>query len=129
MSDWKQEQIAKLIDEYGDVPPPWVAFPDTHPYSICWRMGAGESHIMVWSDWWESQHFNEEERIEYFRKWQPPARWLEWMIDAVWEIRLRGHEEDFDYAPYFARVEKLGFGSKEDYEKDIEDPRWISANF
>jgi hypothetical protein len=98
---------------------------DRHPYSICWRMGAGEEHIMAWGQWWHSQNFDEEQRIAYFRNWKPPARWLDWMIDAIWEIRPQESGDDFDYSPYFSRIEKLGFGSKEDYEKDLEDPKWL----
>jgi hypothetical protein len=34
--------IAELVGQHGAVPPPWFMFPDTHPYCICWRMGAGK---------------------------------------------------------------------------------------
>jgi hypothetical protein len=125
MSDWIEKEIARFVKEYGVVPPPWARFPDRHPYSICWRMGGGEEHIMAWGQWWHSQNFDEEQRIAYFQNWKPPARWLDWMIDAIWEIHPQESEEDFDYSPYFSRIEKLGFGSKEDYEKDLEDPKWL----
>ncbi len=44
---WYIESSQKLIEEYGDVPPPWIYSPDSHPYSMEWRMGGGEDHIMV----------------------------------------------------------------------------------
>lgn len=68
VSGWKEQQIAKLTAEYGAVPPPWVMFPNTHPYDICWRMGGGEAHIEVFGAWWQRQkdQWNEAQRIDYF---------------------------------------------------------------
>lgn len=119
MEDWVQEGIEKLKAEYGDVPPPWVVY-DEHPYSLCWRMGGGEGHIMIWSDWWEQQNYEEAERIEYFRRWMPPPRWLEWVIDAIWE----DDESDFDENAAFDRIEAIGLGTKAEFEKDFDDPKW-----
>lgn len=82
---------------------------------------------MVFSHWWRSQKFTEADSLRYFRKWPPPPRWLEWMIDVVW-VRSQERDEDEeepDLTPYFARAESLGFGSEADYEKDMEDPRWL----
>jgi hypothetical protein len=125
MEEWQQSEVRKFQAEYGAVPPPWVIFQDEHPYSICWRMGAGQSHVMMWSAWWEGQNYDEAQRIAYFQKWPPPPCWLEWMIDAIWDLRPWESEDDFDYTPYFARVESLGFGSKEDFESDMNDPKWL----
>ncbi|OAQ59255.1 hypothetical protein VFPPC_10278 [Pochonia chlamydosporia 170] len=122
--EWMKDAIAKLVKEHGAVPPPWFMFPDTHPYEICWRMGAGETHIMNFSAWWDKQKevLDEQGRIEYFRRWPPPPRWLEWMIDAVWEPQPPdSYDESFDYTPYFERVEALGFGSQAEYEQDLEE--------
>ena len=126
MEDWIEKEVTKLVEKYGVVPPLWVIFPDEHPYSICWRMGYGEEYVEVWGQWWDNQGFNESQRIEYFRKWPPPARWLEWTIDAIWDIRPWENEPDFDYTPYFSRLENLGFGSKQDYESDLNDPKWLA---
>src|SRR5260370_37604482 len=43
MEPWMQREIDSLVAEHGTVPPLWVMF-DEHPYSICWRVGGGESH-------------------------------------------------------------------------------------
>ncbi|GAP98078.1 hypothetical protein [Leptolyngbya sp. NIES-2104] len=122
MEDWIQEGIEKLIAEYSDVPPPWVIF-DEHPYSLCWRMGGGEAHIEIWSAWWEEKNYSEAERIEYFRRWMPPPRWLEWTIDAIWE----DDESDFDENAAFARIEAIGLGTKAEFEKDFDDPKWYNV--
>lgn len=126
---WLENRIAELVAEHGAVPPPWFMFPDTHPYSICWRMGAGESHVMVFSAWWDRQkrYYDESRRIEYFRKWPPPPRWLTWMIDVIWDLEpwKRQDPESFDYSKYFARIEALGFGTRAEFERDMDDPRWL----
>jgi hypothetical protein len=87
-SKWIKDQIAELVVEYSAVPPPWFMFPNTHPYDICWRMGDGEAHVMVFSAWWsrEKQNLDEVQRIEYFRKWPPPPQWPTWMLDVIWDL-------------------------------------------
>ncbi|MBC8139399.1 MAG: hypothetical protein H8F28_26275 [Fibrella sp.] len=122
--DWMQREIERLTHQIGDVPPPWTFSPNSHPYSIEWRMGAGEGYLMVLARWWESANLDEAERIAYFRKYPPPPRWLQWMIDTLWDIRS-WEQEEFDYTPYFDRVQEMGFGSKADFDKDISDPKWL----
>ena len=119
-----REQVAKLTAQYGEVPPPWLVF-NEHPYSICWRMGGGEGHIEFWGRWWNAQRWDEARRIAYFQKWMPPACWMGWTIEAIWDLDLLEEESDAEYGPYFARLETLGFPSQADYEKDLEDPKWL----
>lgn len=103
-SNWIEERIDELIEQYGAVPPPWFMIPDTHPHEIGWRMGAGEAHIMVFSSWWEKEKadLDEEAKIEYFRKWPPPPRWLVWMIEVLWDIRP--WESSSDQNPSITRL-------------------------
>jgi hypothetical protein len=122
-----QPEVASYVEHYAAVPPPWVVFPSTHPYDICWRMGAGEGYLDVFRRWWGSQNLDEEQRIRYFREWPPPPRWLEWVIGAIWEVEPVDGDEDARYAPYFDRLEALGFGTRAAYEKDLNDPRWLDA--
>lgn len=128
-SEYIKHRVSELVAEYGAVPPPWVIFLDTHPYSIFWRMGAGESHMMVFQTWWDQQrlYYDESQRIEYFRRWPPPPRWLTWMIEVIWDLEPWGSDppESFDYSQYFARVEELGFGTQVEFERDLDDPRWL----
>jgi hypothetical protein len=122
---FRREEIKRLTAEHGTVPPPWVVF-DEHPYSICWRMGSGETHRWLWWEWWEKQQLSEEERVAYFRRWPPPHCWLPFLIEAVWDIDQS--EGDERLRPYFERTAALGFGSWRDYEEDLNDPGWLPSN-
>ena len=122
--DWYKREIEKYKDKYSDVPPPWIFAPDSHPYSIQWRMGAGETHIMVFSGWAEDELKNENERIEYFRKYPPPPRWLGWASDVIWD--LEPMDDNFNYRPYFEKLRTLGFDGTDEYESDLDDEKWLS---
>lgn len=121
---WYQAAIRNNIEKYGDVPPPWIFAPDSHPYSIQWRMGGGETHIMVFSKWFDDNCKSELERITYFKKYPAPPRWLGWMADAIWDLEP-WNEEDFDYTPYFTKLKLAGFEGTDDYERDLNDERWV----
>src|SRR6185503_3800064 len=123
MDAWMQEEIDALVVAHGTVPPPWVVYYE-HPHSLCWRMGGGESLMMVWSEWWPQQNLTEAQRIEYFRKWKPPHCWLAWLIDAIWGVNYYD-EDDATLAPYFERTQALGFGSRQEWEADYSDDKWL----
>ena len=72
--------------------------------------------------WWRKNGFTEEQRIAYFRKYPPPARWLKWMIEIIWDVRRGREEDDSVYAAHFDRIEALGFGSRADFECDMNAP-------
>jgi hypothetical protein len=124
MEPWIQAKIESFVAEHGAVLPPWVMY-DAHPYSICWRMGGGEAHLLVWREWWwwQRQRFTEDHRIAYFRRWPPPHGWLAFLIGAVWDVDTC--DEETDLTPYFERTAALGFGSQQDYERDLDDPKWL----
>ena len=122
MEPWMRAKVDGLVTEHGTVPPPWVIF-DEHPYSICWRMGGGESHKELWWAWWEQQGFTEDQKVAYFRQWPPPHCWLAFLIEAVWGVA--DYDEAADLTPYFARTAALGFGSEQDYQRDLNDPKWL----
>jgi hypothetical protein len=125
MEPWLRHRIAELTAQYGTVPPPWVVF-DEHPVSICWRMGGGESHMMLWREWWPEQPLSIEERIAYFRRWPPPHCWLPFLIQAVWGADVYEHEvEGGNTSPFYAYTELLGFGSHDDHIQDFNDPEWL----
>ncbi len=115
-TEWLEKRIIELIEEYSIIPPPWLMFPDTHPYDMIWRMGTGESYIMVFFIWWEQEKrdWDEAQRIAYFRRWPPPPRWLTWMIDVIWDLDSLDTDgpDGLDYSPYFDRMESLGFGTQ-----------------
>jgi hypothetical protein len=121
MEPWMQEEVDALVAEYGAVPPPWVVYSE-HPYSICWRMGGGESHKEVWWEWWQQQGLSEDQKMAYFQRWPPPPCWLAFLIEAVWGVDT--YDERDNLGPYFERTAALGFGSQKDYERDLNDPKW-----
>jgi len=128
MQAWMCKEIDSLVAEYGMVPPPWVVY-NRHPYSICWRMGGGESHIMVWREWWPQQGFTDDQKIAYFRSWPPPPCWLTFLIEAIWDVDMSEWDvdtsEEEEFTPYFKRTSELGFGSQHDYQQDLNDPKWL----
>lgn len=66
----------------------------------------------------EGTSLDESQRIEYFRKWPPPPRWLTWMIEVIWDLNPEDFDDDDDYWPYFRRTKALGFGGEDDYQRD-----------
>jgi hypothetical protein len=124
--EWMQQEVDGLVTQYGMVPPPWVVYQE-HPYSICWRMGGGETHLMVWREWWPQQAFTEDQKIAYFRRWPPPYCWLPLLIEAIWQVDTFAEDDEVteELALYFGRTSALGFGGQADYERDLDDPKWF----
>lgn len=118
-STWYQGHIEPLIAEHGMFPPPWIYQPDSHPYSIGWRMGGGEDFITLFWQWWNSAQMNEQQRIEYFKYFPAPPRWYEWIADAIWDLDPFEDPAAFDYNPYFERLKELGFIGVDQFEEDI----------
>lgn len=107
---WYQTHVAEMLAQYGDIPPPWIYADNSHPFSMGWRMGSGETHIMVFWDWWKKQAKPFEERIAYFRKWPAPPRWCGWMAVAIWDFEASEEDgEAFDYSKYLEQLRALGF--------------------
>lgn len=124
MDPWIHDWIETQEAEHGTMPPPWV-YRMEHPYSMGWRMGDGESHMIAWWEWWEwweAVAFTEARRVDYFRPWPPPAAWLAWVIEAVWEVDA--YEESPEAEACFERTEALGWGGAEAFEEDLDDPKW-----
>ncbi|EMB13466.1 hypothetical protein [Rhodopirellula europaea] len=116
---WYRDRASQMVAKYGDFPPPWVYADNSHPYSIGWRMGDGESHLTAFDEWWVQQDKSFDDRIAYFRKWPAPPRWCGWMADAIWDLEPWESEGDFDYTEYFSKLKKLGFEGTDEYEADL----------
>jgi hypothetical protein len=126
-AEWYKDKVAQWVAQYGAIPPPWVFAENSHPYSMRWRMGEGETLVMVFGEWWEQDNKSEEQRIAYFRRWPPPPRWISWMADAIWDLEPWNSDE-FDYRPYFKKLSELGFQGVEDYERDLDDEKWLEMD-
>ena len=122
-NQWIASETNRYLAAYGEVPPPWVFAPNSHPLSIQWRMGGGEGFLMVFNSWFGPTIDNETDRIAYFRKNPPPPRWMEWMVCAIWS--LEPWEEEIDFAPYFEKLVNLGFEGVSEFEQDYEDEKWV----
>ncbi len=117
-TDWYLESSKELIEEYGDIPPPWIYAPKFHPYSMGWRMGGGETHMMVLGEWLDQEVLSFNQRLEYLNKYPSPPRWYQWIIHFLWDVDSYKFEET-DYIPYFEKLEKLGFKKTNDFAEDF----------
>ncbi|MGY6528537.1 MAG: hypothetical protein ACXITR_01280 [Cyanobacterium sp.] len=123
-SEYYQKEVSQYLKKYGEVPPPWVIFTNTHPYSMFWRMGYGEDFLMIYYHWFEENIKTFEEKIAYFKKYSPPPRWLENVVSAVWDIEP-WNEENFDYSPYLEKLKSYGFKDVDKFEEDLNDEKWL----
>lgn len=121
--EWYIKLSREYIEKYGAVPPPWIYGPTFHPYSIGWRMGSGETYMMVLSEWLEQQNFSQEQRIAYMKKYPAPPRWFQWVAQFIWQLDDL-ETDDFDFTPYFQQLEQLGFEGVADFEKDFNSDQW-----
>ena len=119
-----KKEIDRYLSELGEVPPHWVFRPDSHPYSIGWRMGDGESFVEVFYTWFEEYLTTENERINYFLKHDPPPRWLASVIESIWDLE-GWNDPDFDYYPYLEKLKHLGFKGTDQYQADLNDEKWL----
>lgn len=123
--DWYIKHSRILIEKYGDVPPPWVYEPRAHPSSICWRMGGGESHVMILGEWLNQQAKSEKERVEYLKKYPPPPAWMKWTARFIYDLGDDSWKKHFDFTPYFEQLKVSGFERVDDFEADYNSDKWI----
>lgn len=115
----------ELVSEFGFFPLPWTFMPKSHPYSIGWRMGRGESYIGVL--WVYLETLSSEEKTAYFSSQPPPPHWLLWVAEAL----LNVDEPDWDrseverLAEYQQTLDELGFSGFEHFEQALNDPELI----
>ncbi|WP_103068604.1 hypothetical protein [Aquimarina sediminis] len=115
-SEWYLKLSKEYLEKHGDVPPPWVYCPTCHPYSICWRMGGGETHIMVLSEWLDQKKLTFNQRVAYLKRYPAPARWYQWIVKFLWDLA----PEESDFALYFGKLEKLGFPNVSNFKEDFD---------
>lgn len=75
---WIEEAITKELAERKDLLPPWLKYPDIPKFSIGWRMGGGESYLMIWEAW--AKKLDQSQLLAYFDRYKPiPVNWLNWV--------------------------------------------------
>ena len=99
---------------------------------ICWRMGYGETYMEVFWEWWRQNEnsLDKDQRIDYFRLWPPPASWLTFMINVIWDLRSGKKKEDKRAPDYNPRdedqnEEQPDEEDEDEYESEPEDEGWI----
>ncbi|MCC9608502.1 hypothetical protein LOC68_09950 [Blastopirellula sp. JC732] len=50
------------------------------------------------------------------------------MADWIWDLEPCEGDEDFDYTPYFQKLTELDFASADDYQRDLDDEKWLELD-
>ena len=116
---WYIEGVQAYLAKYGEVPPPWIFAPEYHPYSIGWRMGSGESHMMYLDEWMSQQKMSFAEKVNYLHRYPAPPRWYQWLVHFLWDD-LPYDMEDQDYLKYFEKLNELGFKLADQFQEDFD---------
>lgn len=72
-------QIGEFKILENPILPPWLAYPEIDKYSIGWRMGSGETHIMKLSNYLEG--LTESEKKIYQLTYPETEEWKGWYND------------------------------------------------
>ena len=125
--DWKQscrERLSELLDEHGDLTPPWEKFPTYERMTIGWRMGTGEDWAMLFWTFLEELDTDYDIRLAYLNRHAPaPCSWS----DSVWNIlypnreKLSEPEDGFDDDDDPDELLALGL-----IASDIAYPTWLA---
>lgn len=133
--EWFQQFVQQHELAYACVPPPWEAIPDSHPSNIRWRMGYGESLLMVFPVWLRKYFPSEESRVAFFWKHPPPPRWLTYLVGSIFDDpgiddTLDGEYDElwFVRSAFPDKLKALGFKGVDGYQADYEDPKWGGAD-
>jgi len=123
------ERIAALVARFSGVPPLWARYPRVHPLDIHWRMGGGEDYKCLFNVWVTAQRWNEDDRIAYLRRWDPPYSWLEWAAWFLWPEDFVDVESEVS-AERWSQLDALGFGSQRDWRRcfDVDPDEYPCAD-
>jgi choline dehydrogenase-like flavoprotein len=127
-TEFLKNKINEFILKYEEMPPHWIYRPDSHPYSGSWRQGSGEEFVDCFVAWFEENCKTTEEKINYFKKYSPPPRWLATVVEFIWEVE-GWNEAFYDYTPYLKKLEEQGFKGTSEYEKDLDDEKWLNLDY
>jgi hypothetical protein len=62
------------LERFGELAPLWIKYPDISRFSIGWRMGSGESYVMMFGAWTDG--WTREQRLEHALRYGPvPVAW------------------------------------------------------
>lgn len=132
--EWYRQFVKQHELAYGCVPPPWEAIPNSHPFSMRWRMGYGSSLQDVFPVWLRQYFPSEESRVAFFWKHPPPPRWQPYLIEAIFdapppEPEISVYDPDwYENSGFPAKLKVLGFRGTDRFREDLDDPQWIAEN-
>jgi hypothetical protein len=66
---------AQELNQRGDVPPPWIAFPRQDSYSGFWKQSGEPWMASVFRPFWEA--LDSRAKSEYLERWSAPDDWRE----------------------------------------------------
>jgi hypothetical protein len=83
--DYYHQHLAEHLDARGDLAPPWEEFPHYERYTICWRMGSGESWLGFVSVFLEQLSEDFDTRLAYLRRHaKAPYTWSNWAYGVLY---------------------------------------------
>ena len=126
-TEFLKNEINNLVLKYGEVPPAWIYKANSHPYNIYWRTGSGDVFTDCFAIWFQENCKTLEKKINYFKKYSPPPRWLATVVEFLWDVE-GWNDGNFDYTPYLQQLKELGFEGTADYQKDLDDEKWLDFN-
>lgn len=92
--------------EHGSVRPPWIRLPGVHPFDIAWRMGAGETHLLLWSAW--APDHDVSARLAVLRGYGAiPVDWASWAAEAV-EVIAGDDSDEIPFEEIRRRLNEVG---------------------
>ena len=112
-----------------------MRFPDVHPFSIHWRMGAGEGYLSDFWPWWSAHaaDLDTARRIAYLQQWPMPPVWTLHALEMIWpdlrdDILLAEAEDDRAARDrVFAKAAEAGLPDEAAWWADMNDPKWREA--
>lgn len=112
--------LKEHLDAHGDLAPPWERFPTCECYSIGWRMGGGESWLMMWHAFLAD--LGPTARVAYLRRHPPaPITWAALVHRAFHPSEQADEEADDDLAS-----ERRAALLRDGYiASDIAYPTWL----
>jgi hypothetical protein len=111
------QHVTQEIKEHSFVRPPWQ-YMDEHPYSLGWRMGGGEWHLMMFRAWWKGLTLDEASRLAWVRRWKPTPLWYPWCARLIWpELRRGAGDDERSTERAVERLAAQGIGSVEEWQK------------
>ena len=106
--DVTAKRLDDLLDAQGDLAPPWARLPQCERDSLGWRMGMGESWLMMWAEFLRRMPADAQTRAAYLRRhWPAPHPWAGAVARVLGWPPIEEQDEDRQQALERERLEAL----------------------